>query len=151
MLGDVDGDISINLAKKTDLLIYLQLPNHKDVETARRAVDLAGYYNNRIYVEQGSLSKIHLADNLADALVAVDEVSNIDDAEVLRVLHPQAKALLGYRELIKPIPDGLDDWSHPYHGPDNNPCSKDRIARAPYLTQFLADPRYAPLPQVAVA
>jgi hypothetical protein len=29
--------------------------------------------------------------------------------------------------------------------------SKDTLARGPYLTQFLADPRYAPLPQVAVA
>ena len=49
------------------------------------------------------------------------------------------------------MPDGIDDWSHPYHGPDNNPQSRDQIARGPYLTQFLADPRYAPLPQLAVA
>ena len=55
------------------------------------------------------------------------------------------------QELVKPVPDGVDDWSHPYHGPDNNPQSRDQVARAPYLTQFLADPRYAPLPQVAVA
>ena len=44
----------------------------------------------------------------------------------------------------------MDDWSHPYHGPDNNPQSKDQVALAPYLTQFLAEPRYAPLPQVTV-
>lgn len=43
------------------------------------------------------------------------------------------------------------DWSHPYHGADNNPVSNDKLARGPYLTQFLADPRYAPLPQVAVS
>ena len=150
MLGDAHGAMAINLARETDLLLYLQLPQDKDVEEARRAVDLAGYYGNRIYVEKGSYSKIHLADNLADALIAMDEAVAIEDAEVLRVLHPQAKALLGSRELIKPFPDGVDDWSHPYHGPDNNPCSNDRIARAPYLTQFLADPRYAPLPQVTV-
>jgi len=150
VLGDANGSIAIDRARKTNQLIYLQLSQRKDVETARQAVDLAGYYGKRIYVEQGSYSEIHLADNLADALVAVGEAVDIDDAEVLRVLHPQAKALLGSRELIKPFPEGVDDWSHPYHGPDNNPCSNDRIARAPYLTQFLADPRYAPLPQVTV-
>ena len=52
--------------------------------------------------------------------------------------------------ITKPFPAGVDDWSHPYHGPDNNPQSNDKVIVAPYLTQFLAEPRYAPLPQVAV-
>ena len=75
----------------------------------------------------------------------------LNESEALRVLRPQGKAFIGNRELTKPFPEGIDDWSHPYHGPDNNPQSNDRIARAPYLTQFLAEPYYAPLPQVAVA
>ena len=44
----------------------------------------------------------------------------------------------------------MDQWSHPYHGPDNNPQSTDQIARAPYLTQFLAEPYYGPMPEVTV-
>ncbi|MHC4521036.1 MAG: outer membrane protein assembly factor BamB family protein, partial [Planctomycetota bacterium] len=59
--------------------------------------------------------------------------------------------LLADRELVKPFPPGIDDWSHPYHGPDNNPQSLDQVSTAPYLTQFLAKPYYAPLTQVAVA
>ena len=94
---------------------------------------------------------MYLADNLADALVTTGELEGLPEAEVLRVLHPQGKALLAGKELVKSAPAGEDEWSHPYHGPDNNPQSKDKLARAPYLTQFLADPRYAPLPQVAVA
>jgi hypothetical protein len=43
-------------------------------------------------------------------------------------MRPGAKALLGKEVLTKPIPDGIDDWSHHYHGPDNNPQSNDRIA-----------------------
>ncbi|MHC4302194.1 MAG: outer membrane protein assembly factor BamB family protein [Planctomycetota bacterium] len=66
-------------------------------------------------------------------------------------MRPQGKALIGNKELTKPFPDGVDDWSHLYHGPDNNPQSEDRIARAPYLTQFLAKPYHAPMAQVAVA
>jgi hypothetical protein len=71
---------------------------------------------------------------------------------VLRVLRPEGKAIMGPNKILtKGFDEGVDDWSHPYHGPDNNPQSEDRIIRAPYLTQFLAEPRYAPLPQVAVA
>ena len=87
---------------------------------------------------------------MADALVAVGDAGQVTDAEALRVVRPGGKVLFGKRERIKPLPAGSDDWSHPYHGPDNNPVLRDQLARAPYLTQFLADPRFAPLPQVAV-
>ena len=151
VLGDTQLELALELARKSELLIYVQLPQSEDIEKARKAADDAGLYGTRIYVEKGDLTHLHLADNLADALIAVGEATKISEAEALRILRPEGKALVGKKELIKPFPEGVDDWSHPYHGPDNNPQSKDRIARAPYLTQFLADPRYAPVPQVAVA
>ncbi|MHC4396249.1 MAG: outer membrane protein assembly factor BamB family protein [Planctomycetota bacterium] len=151
VLGDTGCDVALELARRTELLIYVQLQRAKDVEAARRRVDAAGFYGTRIYVEQGSLEKIHLADNLADVLVAIGDAAAVSEAEALRVLRPQAKALLGQRELVKSFAEGGDDWSHPYYAPDNNPQSNDQIARAPYLTQFLANPRYAPVPEVTVA
>lgn len=150
-LGDTNCELAIKLAKESDLLIYVQLKTSEDVETARQKVDEAGLYGTRIFIEKGALTKVHLADNLADAVVIADEEAEISESEVLRILRPQGKALIGQRELVKPIPEGVDDWSHPYHGADNNPQSTDQIARAPYLTQFLAEPYYAPLTQVAVA
>lgn len=151
LLEDKDCKLAIKLAQESELLIYVQLTNADAVETARQAVDEAGFYGSRIFVEKGELTRIHLADNLADVLITVDKETNIAESEALRVLRPQGKALMGKKELTKPFPEGIDDWSHPYHGPDNNPQSNDRIARAPYLTQFLAEPYYAPLTQVAVA
>jgi outer membrane protein assembly factor BamB len=151
VLAERRCELALKLAKETDLLIYVQLERDEDVEAARRIVDAAGFYGNRIFVEKGAFTKIHLADNLADALVWLGEAGGISEAEALRVLRPGGKALLGGKELVKPFPAGVDDWSHPYHGPDNNPQSKDQIARAPYLTQFLAEPRYAPMPQAGVS
>jgi len=151
VLGDTGCELALDLAGKTELLIYVQLQRVEDVELSRRAVDDAGLYGTRIYIEQGSLEKIHLADNIADVLIGVGNASAISEAEALRVLRPQARALLGNKELVKPFLEGADDWSHPYYAPDNNPQSNDQIAKAPYLTQFLADPRYAPVPQVTVA
>ena len=151
VLGDTKCELALKLSSQSELLIYVQLPREKDVEAARKTVDAAGFYGTRIFVEKGDLTRLHLADNIADALVAVGDSAGISRAEVLRVLRPEGKAILGRKVLTKQFPKGMDDWSHPYHGPDNNPQSQDQIARAPYLTQFLAEPRYAPVPQVAVA
>jgi outer membrane protein assembly factor BamB len=151
LLEDIDCKLAIKLAKESEFLIYVQLTNAGDLETARIAADEAGFYGNRIFIEDGEFSRIHLAGNLADFLIAADKNINIKKSEVLRILRPEGKAFIGNKKLIKPFPEGIDDWSHPYHGPDNNPQSADKIARAPYVTQFLAKPYYAPLTQVCVA
>lgn len=151
LLGQPNCELAIQMAKETELIVYVQLPRKEDVKSARKRVDAAGFYGTRIYVNQGPYTNLHLADNIADALVALDDGASVPEAEALRVLRPEGKAILGQKLLTKPFPDGADDWSHPYHSPDNNPASLDKIAKAPYLTQFLADPRYAPQPQVAVA
>jgi len=151
VLGDTGCERALQLARQSELLIYLQLPRAEDVQAACRAADEAGLYGNRIFIEKGSLARLHLADNLADVLIAFGRETDVPEAEALRVLRPGGKALLGRKVLIKPSLEGADDWSHPYHGPDNNPQSQDKVILAPYLTQFLAEPRYAPMPQVSVA
>lgn len=150
LLGDKGCRLALDLAKASDLTVYVQLAGADDVEAARRAADAAGLYGSRIYVAQGGPERVGLADNVADAVVATGDFAAAR-AEVLRVLRPQGKAYLGGSEVGKPFPEGVDDWSHHYHGPDNNPQTQDRLARAPYLTQFVAEPRYAPAPQAAVA
>ena len=151
VLGDSTGELAIDLAYRSELLVYSQLQNEAHVQSSRKAVDEAGFYGTRIYVEKGELDRVHLSDNLADALIAVGETKQLAKSEALRVLRPQGKAFVGDEVWEKPFPKGVDDWSHPYHGPDNNTQSNDQVARAPYLTQFFADPRYAPAIQVAVA
>jgi outer membrane protein assembly factor BamB len=152
ILGDSRAELAIELAKASQLQVYAQLPDAERVEAARRAADSAGMLNTRVYIEKGNDARIHLADNLADAVVVRGEASDraVKD-EVLRVLRPGGTAWLGTELVAKPQPEGTDQWSHPYHGPDNNPQSLDRVARAPYLTQFLAEPWYCPMPEMTVA
>ena len=49
------------------------------------------------------------------------------------------------------MPSGVDDWSHPYHGPDNNPQSGDQLARGELRTQFIGWPMFSPMPQQSVS
>ncbi len=141
-----------DLAKGSELLVYFQSPNADEVAGVRKAADAAGLLGRRIFVDQGDFKSVHLADNLADAvLVSSSAQAAVAEKELLRALQPRGKAIVGNRQIVKPFPPGVDAWSHPYHGPDNNPQSRDQLARAPYLTQFLAEPKFSPMPEVTVA
>jgi len=151
LLDDKECKLARQLAGSSELRIYVRLSDPADFEPAAREADAAGLYGTRIIVEKGSAGRIGLADDVADAVVAVGERGAVSRDEILRVLRPEGKAIVGSDELTKPIPQGIDEWSHHYHAPDNNPQSKDQLARAPFLTQFIVEPRYAPAPQAAVA
>jgi len=154
VLSDPQSPLALELARASELLVYVQLPAADRVEAVRQAADRQGLLGKRVFVEQGVWSHLHLADNLADAVVVQDAEQgrpSVPMTEILRVLRPGGKALVGAEQIVKPYPETTDDWSHPYHGPDNNPQSNDQLARAPYLTHFLAEPWYSPMPLVTVA
>ena len=145
-------DQLLELVQGSEVTFYFQSDDPQQVEDVRRRSEAAGLLGARLFVDRGDLSHIHLADNLADAvLLARGSAAAVAESEVLRVLRPRGKALFPEREIVKPVPPGIDDWSHPFHGPDNNPQSMDQLARAPYLTQFLSGPLFVPMPEVSVA
>ena len=142
----------VDLSQASELLIYFQSPDAEEVTAVRKAAESAGLLGRRVFVDRGEWDRVHLADNMAGAIVVAPEAAKrIAEKELLRVLHPNGKAILGDREIVKEFPTVVDSWSHPYHGPNNNPQSSDQLARAPYLTQFLADPKFCPMPEVSVA
>jgi len=89
VLGDAGCERALQLAVDSELQIYLQLPRAEDVQAAREIADKAGLYGNRIFIEKGSTSKLHLADNLADVLIDIGRETGISEAEALRILLPQ--------------------------------------------------------------
>jgi hypothetical protein len=149
--GDAGCKLALSLARESEPVLYVQLADAAEIEAARRRAYDAGLYGTRVFVEQGPVSHLYLADNVADAMMATGAAEKMPVNEALRVVRPEGKAIVGAQQETKPFPAGVADWTHPYHSADNNPVSKDTLARGPYLTQFLADPRYAPLPRVAVA
>ncbi len=151
VLGDESEKVALDLARQSKLLIYVQLSDPERTAKLLDAAEAARLDATRFHVEQGDPRQLHLASNLADAVVVTQSTPLTDQAELMRVLRPRGKALIGDQTVIKPVPKGTDDWTHPYHSPNNNPFSSDTRIAAPYMTQFLADPRYGPAPQVAVA
>jgi outer membrane protein assembly factor BamB len=142
----------VDLISDRDLMVYFQSPDAQDIAKVRTAAGENGLLGTHVFVEEGDWDSIHLADNLAGLVLVSDSAQKrVSERELKRVVYPGGKILLGEREIIKPASNNTDSWSHPYHGPDNNPQSLDQQARAPYLTQFLADPLFSPMPEISVA
>ncbi len=144
------AELVADLARQSELVIYFQATEPDAVRAVRQAAESAGLLGERIFVGEGDLKTVHLADNIAGAAL-LSPSARVDRREVLRVLHPGGKVIGGDEKIVKPRPEGVDSWDHPFHRPDNNPQSTDRLARAPYLTQFLAEPKFCPMPQISVA
>ena len=149
VLGDDGGNLALELARKSELTVFVQSPDADQVERFRRAADKAGLLGTRIWVQKGHQARVNLANDLADAIV-VRKPAAVPNEELLRVLRPDGKAFVDGKEIVKPFDAKTDEWSHPYHGPDNNPLSIDKVAKRPYLTHFMAEPWYCPLPQMSV-
>lgn len=145
------ADWVLRRAAQHGWIIYFQSASADEVQQVRQAAEAAGMLGTRVFADRDSTGRIHLTDNLADAVWVPDSAAKVAEAEVLRVLRPEGTGYLGQRRIVKPVPAGVDDWSHPFHGPDNNPQSRDQLARAPYRTQFLAEPLFCPMPEVTVA
>jgi len=150
VLGWARADLAVELARRSEMTVLLQVADRAAAQRACRDIDAAGLYGRRVFVAQGAYGRIALGDNLADGVVS-GIASGAPRAEILRVLRPAGRAIIGSNVVSKPRPAGADDWSHHYHGPDNNPQSRDTLARTPLLTQFISAPRYGPAPQAAVA
>ncbi|MDF1816303.1 MAG: hypothetical protein P1V20_29155, partial [Verrucomicrobiales bacterium] len=122
--GHKDTSFLISLANSSAYTIFVQAVNREvatEIRTLATSHDLLG---RRLFVSVITGDVINLADKVADGLLVVNEV-DIPDQECLRVLRPGGIALKGGRKLTAPVPDGYDDWSHPFHRADNNPQSQD--------------------------
>ena len=153
VIGLPDGNPSLvtKLAQQRELTVYFQSADAQETQAVQEAAQKAGLLGTRIFADSGPLTSIHLSHNVADGIiVASDVVSQTSEAEVLRVMNPNAVGDFGGRQLTKPVPDGMDDWSHPYHGPDNNPQSHDQFVKGDFQTQFIGTPKFSPMPEQSV-
>ena len=124
--------LTSELAKATQLTLLVQASNAAAVTRMRKLAEHAGWLGSRVYVERDG-KRIHLARHMADGVIVG---TGADAGDVARVARSGATLFIDGKLSRAKAVAGLGDWTHPYHGPDNNPQSTDPIARGPYLTRF---------------
>jgi outer membrane protein assembly factor BamB len=150
VLNDPQASLAIGLAQQSELIVYLHLNSSDDLSAVQTVLDSLGYYGTRIYVEKDRNSTLPFAENFLDAVVS-QTTPAVSQNEMLRVVRPGGKVIVGQTETIKQFPQGYEAWTHPHHSPGNTVYSNDTTIRPPYLTKFMVEPRYGPYPQAVVA
>ncbi|MFV2066148.1 MAG: PQQ-binding-like beta-propeller repeat protein [Pirellulales bacterium] len=100
VLGCETGQLALELAKRTEWMIYVVDPDAGRVARARKALDEAGVYGARVCVDQWPLDKIPYADYFANLVVSESALVHgelpANSAEMFRMLKPVGgKAILG--------------------------------------------------------
>ncbi len=117
-----------------------------NVERARRQIQSLGVYG-KVTIERFDGEHLPYTDNLVNLLVASGKC-RVAREEIVRVLAPGGVAVtLDSRHSIqesfrKPWPEGIDEWTHYLHGPDNNAVANDTVVGPPRHVQWLANPRW---------
>lgn len=140
----------IKLCERSELTIFFQTAGVEDARRMRQAAHEVGLLSTRIFVAEAAEDVIELADNVADCVIVTAVNHQLPRQELLRALRPLGVAITPDTTLTKPVPVGVDDWSHPYHGPDNNPQSEDQLVRGDFRTQFIGYPKFSPMPEQTV-
>jgi outer membrane protein assembly factor BamB len=143
------GRMAPDLARSSEWTLFVQQEDASAALAIRKELDAAGLLGTRVWVHEGSYARLHLADDLADAVV-VGADAKVKPAEALRLVRAKGAVLMGGKVLSKGYRDGTDEWTHPYRAPDNNPQSLDAVARRPFLTHYMVEPWYCPLPMQSV-
>ena len=87
-----DASYVLDFVRESKLTIYFQSPEDSELTSLREAADKAGLLGRRVFVEKGAWRKIHLASNLADAVVAASSAREaMDEKELMRTLRPGGK------------------------------------------------------------
>jgi len=108
---------------------------------ARKHIRSLGIYGR---VSVGPFDGKHLpyVDDLVNLLIA-DDLGDVSQDEVLRVLAPNGVAVVGGTKTVKPWPNDIDHWSHHLHGPDNNAVARDTRVSTPRRIQWVCGPLWS--------
>ncbi len=144
-LGCGDGTLTAALRAGDGFQVHGLDRDPANVEKARANVRAKSVYGP-VSIDRLAGNRLPYVDNLVN-LVVSEEPGAVPLDEVLRVLAPRGVALVkkdgAWTKTVKPVPAGVDDWTHFLHGPDGNPVANDtEIAPSRHL-QWVGSPRWS--------
>jgi len=144
-LGCGDGKLTAALHVNDSYLVQGLDTKAANVERAREHIRSLGLYG-KVTVDLWSGEYLPYIDNLVNLVVA-ENLGGIPIEEVVRVLVPEGVAYIkegdGWTKTLKIRPREMDEWTHFFHGADNNPVAHDLLVGPPRQYQWVGSPRWA--------
>ena len=139
-LGCSDGKLLAALHAGGRFVVQGLNTDPAKVETARAAIRAASVYGPVSAAAWRDTTRLPYIDNMVNLLVA--DKTDLAAGEILRVLAPGGFALVAGRKTAKPRDAALDDWTHYFHDPSNNPVSADTAVGPPRRLQWECGPTW---------
>ena len=147
--GPVEGSLDAvsAIVEETPWTVFCRGAADADLTEIRRWAGNRQLLGKRVSVVEGDDRSLWLAPDMADAVWVAPGVDYSPwEKEILRVLRPGGVSIASGKVVVKPALEGVDEWRHPYHAPDNNVVSEDVVARLPGELRFQTKPVFAPMP-----
>ena len=145
--GEEDLATVSDIVQRTPWRVFCRGSAETGLDKIRDWAGEKGLLGQRVSVVDDDGGSLWLAPDMADAVWVAPGVDYSRwEKETLRVLHPGGVAIASGKVVIKPALKNVDEWRHPYHGPDNNVVSQDGVARLPGELRFQTNPVFAPMP-----
>ncbi len=144
-LGCGDGRLTAALQAGGNYLVHGLETDADNVRLARETIHSLGRYG-RLSVDHFDGKHLPYIDNLVN-LVVVEDLGDVSQAELLRVLAPEGVAYVrqdggDWAKTVKPRPAEIDEWTHWLHGADGNAVADDLVVGPPRHAQWIAPPRW---------
>lgn len=144
-LGCGDGKLTAAVGLGNDRLVHGIDANAANVDAARRHIRSKGLYG-RVSADEFDGKHLPYVDNLVNLLVAED-LGGVTKDEALRVLVPGGTLMVRrgrtWQKIYKPASEAIDDWSHHFQGPDNNPVAEDDVIGTPRGLKWSCGPKWS--------
>ncbi len=146
-LGCGDGRLTAALRANESYIVHGLDADPVNVEKARAHIRSLGVYGPVSVAQWTDPMRLPYADNLISLLVAED-LGKVPMDEVMRVLAPLGAVCTkgrdgGWTKTAKPWPQGMDEWTHWFHGPDGGNVSRDQLVGPPRRLQWTCEPYWA--------
>jgi ubiquinone/menaquinone biosynthesis C-methylase UbiE len=127
-VGCGDGKLTVALRANASLVVHRL---DAEVSRTRETIRAAGLHGP-VSAERWEGGALPYPDNLVRlVVVSAGHEARVSEKEMLRVLCPGGVAMAGGKKLVKPWPDGMDEWPQHYHGADNNAVARDILVGPP--------------------
>jgi len=110
------------------------------VSSLRKQIQSAGVYG-KVTARTFDGTTLPFIDGTINLLV-VGSGSEISGSEMMRVLAPNGSVVKDGQKKVKPVPAGLDDWSHYHYNAEGTMVGGDTVVGPPRGLQWMGSPKW---------
>lgn len=144
-VGFEDGMVTRSLRANESYQVQGLTTNASAVPAIRESISKAGSYGP-VSIEAWDGKHLPYIENYVNLLV-IEDAKLVAKEEIDRVLTPLGVAMVkkgsAWEKIVKPWPNGMDEWTHYAYDSKGNPVSKDLLVGPPSRMQWVGNPRWS--------